>query len=159
MTPGIFPAGPELLPMQEGDLGEVMAVELRVMPYPWGNGHFSDCLRAGYACWICRSGGEFAGYFVVMPSVDEAHLLTIGVAEKFQGRGFGALLLRHAMTTASAAGCNRLLLEVRPSNTPALGLYRHFGFAEIGRRKGYYPAATGREDALVLARSLEEITA
>ena len=52
-----------------------------------------------------------------------------------------------------------MLLEVRPSNGPALALYRNYGFAEIGRRKGYYPADGGREDALVLRRELEEISA
>jgi ribosomal-protein-alanine N-acetyltransferase len=43
-----------------------------------------------------------------------------------------------------------MFLEVRPSNTPALALYQKAGFETIGRRKGYYPAADGREDALVM---------
>jgi ribosomal-protein-alanine N-acetyltransferase len=47
-----------------------------------------------------------------------------------------------------------MLLEVRPSNTGAIALYQAAGFAEIGRRKGYYPAHGGkREDALVLRRA------
>jgi len=46
-----------------------------------------------------------------------------------------------------------MLLEVRPSNVGALNLYHEAGFAEIGRRKGYYPAVHGREDALVLQRT------
>jgi ribosomal-protein-alanine N-acetyltransferase len=44
-----------------------------------------------------------------------------------------------------------VLLEVRPSNTRALEIYERYGFKQIGRRKGYYPAADGqREDAIVM---------
>jgi ribosomal-protein-alanine N-acetyltransferase len=43
---------------------------------------------------------------------------------------------------------------VRPSNDRAVELYRHFGFRQIGVRRGYYPAAAGREDALVFEREL-----
>jgi ribosomal-protein-alanine N-acetyltransferase len=44
-----------------------------------------------------------------------------------------------------------ILLEVRPSNERALAVYKKYGFAEIGRRKGYYPAHEGqREDAIVM---------
>jgi len=43
------------------------------------------------------------------------------------------------------------LLEVRPSNLAALGLYRTAGFREIGLRRGYYAAADQqREDAIVM---------
>ncbi len=48
-------------------------------------------------------------------------------------------------------GAESVLLEVRPSNARALAVYERFGFAEIGRRKGYYPAHEGkREDAIVM---------
>jgi ribosomal-protein-alanine N-acetyltransferase len=45
-----------------------------------------------------------------------------------------------------------MFLEVRPSNPNAIKLYQSLGFNEIGRRKDYYPARKGREDALVMAR-------
>ena len=87
-------------------------------------------------------------------AVDEAHLLNISVAEKRQGMGFGARLLRSAMDVAQKTGGKSLLLEVRLSNENALSLYRNYGFQQIGVRRGYYPAETGREDALVLSREL-----
>ena len=149
----------EMMLMNASDLDEVLAIEFRVCPFPWGRGNFTDSLSSGYSCWVCRIGGELLGYFVVMLAVDEAHLLTISVAEKRQGMGFGARLLRHAMSVARQSGATTLLLEVRPSNDNALSLYRHFGFQQIGRRRDYYPAEKGREDALVLSRTLEEVTA
>lgn len=58
------------------------------------------------------------GYFVLMLAVDEAHLLNISIAEKRQGLGLGARLLRYAMEMARHGGATTLLLEVRPSNSP-----------------------------------------
>ena len=90
-----------------------------------------------------------------MMAVDEAHLLNICVASKRQGMGFGARLLGHAKRVAQRAGAIRLLLEVRPSNTKALALYRHFGFQQIAVRRGYYPAERAqREDAIVMSLDL-----
>ena len=149
----------EMQPMQVADLDEVLAIEFAVCPFPWGRGNFSDSLSSGYSCWVCRVDGELIGYFVLMLAVDEAHLLTISVAEKRQGLGFGARLLHHAMSVARERGAKVLLLEVRPSNARALELYRHFGFRQIGVRRAYYPAQQGREDALVLTHELHEVLA
>ncbi|MFA7291564.1 MAG: ribosomal protein S18-alanine N-acetyltransferase [Rhodocyclaceae bacterium] len=149
----------EMLPMNVRDLDEIIAIEDTVYPFPWTRGNFSDSLAAGYSSWVCRVGGELVGYMVVMMAVDEAHLLNISVDQRRQGMGFGARLLRHAMRVAKTLGARTLLLEVRPSNTRALELYRHFGFVRIGVRKGYYPAAEGREDAMVLVHTLGEVCA
>lgn len=149
----------EMLPMNARDLDEIVAIEDAVYPFPWTRGNFSDSLSAGYSTWVCRVGGELVGYAVVMMAVDEAHLLNISVDKRRQGMGFGARLLRHAMSVARTLGARSLLLEVRPSNEQALELYRHFGFVRIGVRKGYYPAHEGREDALVLVHTLSEVQA
>lgn len=149
----------EMLPMNVHDLDEVLAIEYRVYPFPWSRGNFADSMRSGYSCWVCRVGGELVGYLVLMLSVDDAHLLNISVSEKRQGMGFGARLLRQAMVAGRQGGATTLLLEVRPSNKKALELYRHFGFQQIGVRRGYYPAEKGREDALVLTHSLVEVSA
>ena len=149
----------EMSPMSANDLDEVLAIEYRVCSFPWGRGNFTDSLASGYSCWVCRIDGELVGYFVLMLAVDDAHLLTISVAERRQRMGFGARLLRHAMDVARDGGATGMLLEVRPSNDNALAMYRHFGFQQIGVRRGYYPANPGREDALVLTRALAEVLA
>ncbi|HET19983.1 MAG TPA: ribosomal-protein-alanine N-acetyltransferase, partial [Chromatiales bacterium] len=63
---------------------------------------------------------------------------------------------RWLMSVCREQGLERILLEVRASNTPALGLYRSEGFCEDGVRKGYYPASGGREDAILMSRSLAD---
>lgn len=149
----------EMMPMSALDLDEILKLEYRAYPYPWSRTNFTDSMTSGYSCWVCRIGGELIGYSVVMMAVDDAHLLNICIAERRQGMGFGARLLRHAMETAKIAGASTLLLEVRPSNVRAIELYRHFGFKQIGVRRGYYPAEKGREDALVMTHALHEVVA
>ena len=149
----------EMLPMGPADVDEMLLVEQGVYPFPWTRGNFVDSIAAGYGVWGCRVAGELIAYFILMLAVDEAHLLNLSVAEKRQRMGFGARMLRHAMLTARRAGATMLFLEVRPSNSRALALYEHFGFRQIGVRCGYYEAEGGREDALVMQRDLDEVSA
>lgn len=149
-----LPLEAEFFPMNESDLDAVAALEASVQAFPWSRGNFADSLVSGYSLWVCRIGGDLVGFSVVMSVVDEAHLLNIAVCSRYQGQGYGARLLRNVMHLAKLTGAAKLFLEVRVSNQRAAELYRHFGFRQIGLRKGYYPAAVGREDALIFEREL-----
>lgn len=140
--------------MCTADLDSVVALEQRCHAFPWTRGNFSDSLAAGHGAWLVREAGAVIAYAVMMPAPDEAHLLNITVAPELQRTGRGTALLRQLFDLARVWKANRMLLEVRPGNAAALALYRRHGFAEIGRRRGYYPAAGGREDAIVMAREL-----
>jgi ribosomal-protein-alanine N-acetyltransferase len=98
--------------------------------------------------------GQLIGYGVLSIAADEAHVLNICIDPFTQSRGLGRQLLRALVQLAGDRGAQRVFLEVRPSNTPALALYHSEGFNEIGRRPRYYPAAQGREDAVVMAIEL-----
>lgn len=141
-------------PMRVGDIDAVLAVETRIYPFPWTRGNFSDSLAAGYDAQICLEAGVMVGYAITMTVVDEVHLLNLGVVAERQRQGIGSMMLDHLCGLARKAGAWRMLLEVRPSNAAALMLYRRHGFAEIGRRRGYYPAGASREDAVVMACEL-----
>ncbi|MDV3515676.1 ribosomal protein S18-alanine N-acetyltransferase [Stenotrophomonas sp. C1657] len=140
--------------LRESDLNAVMAIEVRGYPYPWTRGIFLDCLRAGYPGLAMERDGLLIGYGVLSLAADEAHVLNICIDPLVQSRGLGRQLLRALVRLAADRGAQRVFLEVRPSNTPALALYHSEGFNEIGRRPRYYPAAQGREDALVMAIEL-----
>lgn len=144
--------------MTGGDLDAVMRAENRIYPFPWTRGNFVDSLAAGYRAWILREGDDMRGYGVVMPVLEEAQLLNISVIPERQGQGLGARLLDFFMMDALAQGALRMFLEVRPSNTTGRRLYERRGFVQIGRRRDYYPAHGGREDALVMARDLASIS-
>lgn len=138
-------------PMRHGDVDDVVALEESVYPYPWSRGNFTDSLDSGYHGWVLRDRAmRLLGYFLIVEMVDEAHLLNVAVAKESQGLGLGCFLLNQSVACARGLGMESMLLEVRPSNMRALELYQRYGFAQIGRRKGYYPAGAQREDAIVM---------
>ena len=69
---------------------------------------------------------------------DDAEIMTIGVGRQFQRRGIAASLMEALIARAREQGAQRMLLEVRVDNIPALALYERFGFARMGLRKRYY---------------------
>ncbi len=142
-------------PMTEADLETVLKIEYAAFSHPWTRGVFADALKA-YECWVMFEGSQQVGHGVINLILDEAHLLNITVKPQSQGRGLGLRLLEHLMARAWQRGGKECFLEVRASNGPAYRLYERYGFNEIGRRRGYYPSADGREDALVMACTLLE---
>jgi ribosomal-protein-alanine N-acetyltransferase len=140
------------MPMQRADVDDVFALEQSVYPHPWTLGNFQDSLASGYNAWVLRDDDNaLVGYFLLMPAVDEAHLLNVAVAANRQGEGIGRYLLDKVAAVARGLMMESLLLEVRPTNTRALKVYEQYGFVHIGRRKAYYPAHNNeREDAIVM---------
>lgn len=140
--------------MQVGDLAAVLEIERNSYPYPWTQTIFQDCLHAGYSCWVAERGHIIEGYGVITVAAGESHLLNICVRPEARGQGVGARILRHLVSVARSHDADIIFLEVRPSNEVAKNLYIDEGFNELGRRRDYYPTEDGREDALILARTL-----
>jgi [ribosomal protein S18]-alanine N-acetyltransferase len=136
--------------MRPDDLEQVMVNEVRSYQFSWSRGVFEDCLRAGHECWVLESDGALIGHGILSIAAGEAHILNICVRPSEQGKGHGRALASHLLERARSRA-EMVFLEVRPSNPIAIRLYESLGFNEIGLRKNYYPAATGREDALVFA--------
>lgn len=114
----------------------------------------SQCLgilpMGGVCLTIAEEGGDAVGFSLVRTVADESELLLIAVDPNRQGHGVGGSLLAQFIRSASSAGATRLHLEVREGN-PAVSLYRHAGFEQAGRRRGYYRGPEGeRHDALTL---------
>ncbi len=95
-----------------------------------------------------------AGFLVYACIADEGSINHVAVEPAREGRGVGRALVLAAMEIMRDERMRVCLLEVRESNAAARGLYRSLGFRVDGRRRGYYPAAGGREDALLMSRPL-----
>ena len=95
--------------------------------------------------------GVVVGVATFSLAADMADLLRVIVAPDSRGRGIGGSLVRAGMEWAKAVGADRMLLEVRPDNKPAVRTYCKLGFATLDRRRDYY--GTGM-DALVMAVKL-----
>lgn len=136
-------------PMTEADIEAVLKIEYAAFSHPWTRGLFLDSLKT-YDCWVMFEGSQQVGHGIIQVILDEAHLLNITIKAESQGRGLGLQLLEHLMQHARSRGANDCFLEVRASNQSAYRLYERYGFNEVGRRRDYYPAVGGREDALVM---------
>jgi [ribosomal protein S18]-alanine N-acetyltransferase len=155
--------------MRRRHLRGVLQIEQQVYPRPWSLGLYLGELgqRATRLYLVARVGHRVVGYIGVLRSLDDAHVTTLAVDPAWQRHGIATRLLATAARAAATRACRNLTLEVRVSNHPAQALYRRFGFAPAGVRKGYYP--DNGEDALVMwandvdqpayARRLAEIEA
>ena len=140
-------------------LPEVAQVEQSVYPHPWTQGNFADSLDAGYQAQLLTAGtaphAQLLGYFVAMKGVDEVHLLNLTVTPAQQGQGWARVMLDALAIWSRMQGAQWLWLEVRVSNRRAQGLYKRYGFNQVGTRRHYYPAtAAQREDAIVMSFAL-----
>jgi [ribosomal protein S18]-alanine N-acetyltransferase len=87
-------------------------------------------------------------------AVGECHILNLCVHPQSQGSGVGKKMLIHMLEVAREHHAVTAFLEVRPSNRMAIQLYSKSGFNEVGMRRDYYPAKHGREDAIIMACTL-----
>ena len=103
----------------------------------------------------CDATRRVAGFIMLRLAADEAEVISIAVDRKWRGKGVGRALLRAALADLMMTAAKRLFLEVAEDNTAATKLYRREGFAEVGKRAGYYPRPDGSPaTALVMARDL-----
>lgn len=141
--------------VEHQDLDAIMKIETAVYEYPWSQGIFRDCLRVGYDCVLLETENHISAYAVMTVGAKEAHLLNLCVHPEQQRQGIGRTLLQHMLERARRLNADTVFLEVRCSNNGAIALYHACGFNEIGIRKNYYPAANGRENAVILALSFQ----
>lgn len=143
----------EAAAMRVPDLTEIIAVERQAYPVPWTHANFVDSLAAGYPAEVLRGPrAELLGYWLAMQGVDEMHLLNITVVPAWQGRGLAVAMLDRLVAECRRSGLTQLWLEVRIGNARAREVYRRYGFAEVGRRRAYYPVPQGpREDAILMS--------
>ena len=142
--------------MTESDLEAVLEIERLSNPFPWTEQNFIDCLRRDYYCLIQTYSDGVSGFAIQSIALDEAHLLNIGVSSNKRRQGLGSDLLEKIIYASETMGSNKIFLEVRVSNAAATNLYLDFGFKQIGVRKDYYRLPEGKEDALLMSKSLRK---
>ena len=129
----------------------MLRIENEVYPRPWSLGLFMSELgyRGSRVYVVARVGNAVVGYGgVMLAGTDDGHVTTLAVDPAWHRHQLGTRLLHTLATAAIARGAKNLTLEVRASNQGAQALYRAFGFAPAGIRKGYYVETN--EDALIM---------
>ncbi len=142
--------------MTTADLDTVLSMELAL----FGDEAWSRQMLAGELgqqpasrlYLVAEEDGQLVGYAGLLAAGGQADVLTIAVDTTRWGQGLGSLLLRQLLAEATGRGCTEVFLEVRADNARAQRLYRWWGFADVGIRRGYYqPSGT---DAIVMRRPL-----
>ncbi|MBI5050991.1 MAG: ribosomal protein S18-alanine N-acetyltransferase [Nitrospirae bacterium] len=137
------------------DLPQIHAVENQCFTAPWSLGSFKYELGNRQSIFkVAVINKKIIGYVCLRVILDTAHVLNLAVMPEFRQKDIGSTLLQDALQEL------RLLypdveiatLEVRESNTPAITLYRKFGFSTIYKRAKYYQMPD--EDAVIMGMEL-----
>lgn len=103
--------------------------------------------------WVVEHRAEVVGFLLFQKVLDEAEILTFAVDAAQRGFGLGRKLMEAFLADMQAVGVTRVFLEVAEDNLNARRLYERAGFAESGRRRGYYQRWHGRRvDAVLMER-------
>ncbi len=141
--------------MEAEDIDQVMKIEKASYDFCWTRGIFFDCIKSGYHCLVLADHDDVYGYAILIVGLEEAHILNICISKHIRGQGWARFLMQNIIDLCTSTKSDELFLEVRPSNPVAIGLYHSLGFNEVDIRPGYYKTKDGREDAIVMVRSIQ----
>jgi ribosomal-protein-alanine N-acetyltransferase len=144
--------------MKESDIDNVYAIETSVRIAPWSRSILRDCVLVGYDCIVLEINNAEAspvigGYIIARIADNSCHILNFCIAKPLQSKGYGRKLLQTFLDSLSGnTQLDSVILEVRPSNGPALHLYETLGFDQVEIKKEYYKDSHGIEDAILLRK-------
>ena len=128
---------------------QILEIENSSFPVPWSASAFEEEISKNISnLWAIISEQRLLAYICFWMFDREIHILNFAVHPQKRNLGLGKLLLENIIEAGTAGRVEKIWLEVRPSNVPALSIYKKYGFYEIGRRKGYY--SDSKEDAIIM---------
>ena len=140
-----------VMPASETMLPQIERIEQACFSVPWTRAQLASQLdESRYVFLAAVRGGEVLGYVNMLYVLDEGYIGNVAVAPDSRRMGVGRALIAALLERAAQLELAFVTLEVRPSNAPAVELYRGFGFEEAGRRKNYYEKPS--EDALLMTK-------
>lgn len=137
--------------MQNDDLPMISAMEKELFSDPWPISVFREDIASDFSHpFVVQLDTTIVGYAILWVGVGEGHLTNIAVAKPFQRKSIAKKLLSYILKFAADMELAQVLLEVRPSNQPAIFLYKSFGFESVAVRRKYYQQPV--EDCLVMRK-------
>ncbi|MDF1892503.1 ribosomal protein S18-alanine N-acetyltransferase [Rahnella contaminans] len=136
------------------DLPRALEIEQASHAFPWTEKTLASNQGERYLNLKIMRNDVMAGFAITQIVLDEATLFNIAIDPAFQRQGLGRALLEDVIQQIEKKDVFTLWLEVRASNARAIALYESLGFNEVSIRRNYYPAAQGREDAIMMALPL-----
>lgn len=137
--------------LSEADLDQVTDIEQACFSVPWSRQGFEDILYREDVLFLVACEGEtILGYVGVYCSFDEGEITNVAVALEQRRQKVAEHLLEELIIRLRERQIERIVLEVRVSNQPAIALYKKFGFECVGTRKRFYQKPV--EDAYIMIR-------
>ena len=142
----------EIVKMNESHVAQVADLEkICFGSAAWSEKSVASELTNALALWLVAvEEDRVAGYVGSQTVMDETDMMNVAVHPDFRRMGIGEKLVVRLVEELNALGSHALMLEVRASNAPAIGLYEKMGFQQVGLRKNYY--RDPKEDALILRK-------
>ena len=139
------------VPIRPEHLAAIYQIECKAHAFPWSEQQIDNLNSRGARHHVLLKQAQVIGYVYAQQILDEVSLLNIAVSPAHQGQGYGRQLLTAFLNDCAQQAATTVWLEVRASNLQAYQLYLSAGFHEVDRRRNYYPAKQGREDALLMS--------
>lgn len=142
-------------PARPADLEQLHAVDQGVfgeLAYPYFT--LRQLFDTFPDCWLVAAHPTgLVGYSLGVPSSDHTYawLFGLAVVPHHRNVGHGRRLTQESLKMLDAMDVETVYLTVEPTNTPAIGLYRSFGFTETGQGRDYLGPG---EDRVIMKRRL-----
>ena len=134
------------------DATGIAELEAAIFSDAWSYRDVQDLIcTEGGMCFTAEEDGKVIAYVIGRLIPPEGEIYRVAVAPHKRQRGIGYRLLDYSVKTSKGKGLERLFLEVRSRNIPAINLYTAYGFKEIGTRKNYYKDPP--DDAIVMLKA------
>lgn len=139
--------------MTEADASAVASISTAAIQDSWTEKAFIDIVQNPvYLNLVAKTNDIIIGYISVSMAADEADITNIAVDSRYRRNGIADKLLQCTFEYASNEGINKIFLEVRQSNLPAIALYEKNDFITLGIRKNYY--SNPKEDAIIMQKNI-----
>lgn len=138
--------------MTKQDVPRVSEIDRNCFSNPWSEKSFTTALEHIDYIYLVAEETEIVGYIGIWTSFESADLCHIAVEQKYRQKGIAQHLLSQAIEVCKEQQVERILLEVRSHNAPAVCFYKKNEFKQIAVRVGYYTKPV--DDALIMEKVL-----
>lgn len=139
----------EIRKMTEEDAKYLAAIEEVTFSMPWKVCDFLEMIAHDEVEYLVVTlDDEIIGGAGIRNILGDGEITNVVIREDMRGNGYSSMLMERLLEVGGGLGATQFTLEVRVSNTPAIGLYQKMGFVSEGVRPGFYDKP--KEDALIM---------
>ena len=144
----------EILPENLEIIEEIAVLENEIFQDPWSRKEVLSTVEQKHSfCVAAQENNRVVGYFLCYYVLDECEIARIATKKEMRRQGIGQQLFEEMLSGCKDRGLEKILLDVRAGNKPAISFYQKNGFTVDGLRKAYY-AGENPEDAVLMSRDV-----